>query len=165
MSKIVIATLYQLGRMDGKTFTKEMKVAKRTDVAVERDFADRINEQWENNGKLYEIDEEKTKVWNEELGKHRDNIETKKRLQAEGAQKLADAILNTSLNLTGSKKPAFAAPGKAAPATDAKAFAVNELFEISTEELSVEEISALGSTVVFFGTNDACLEYVTANKK
>lgn len=61
MSKyvMVVAELYQLGRgADG--FTKDFKTKVRDKGIVPRSIVEKINSQWKNSGKWYEVDESET---------------------------------------------------------------------------------------------------------
>ena len=74
--KNVVASLHQLTRIN-KAFTKDHKVEIRGRVIVNREWAEQINSDWENTGKLYVIDEEATlanQIEREEQLKERKNV-------------------------------------------------------------------------------------------
>jgi hypothetical protein len=59
MSRLVVATLYQLGRANGK-FTKEQKTVLRENVKVDEEHVLDVNFEHETSGRFYVIDEKAT---------------------------------------------------------------------------------------------------------
>ncbi len=97
MSKHVIADYYQLARFDGKKFTEykngNAKLI-RKNVLVEKAYVDKMNANWQDNGKWYEVNEHKSKQHADNLEKHKTNVANAERIKSAGAEQLANAILN-----------------------------------------------------------------------
>jgi hypothetical protein len=62
MSKIVVADLYQLAMIDGKT-SKEHKKLIRKGVKVQEDWVNSTNDNWQDTSKVYEIDKKATEEY------------------------------------------------------------------------------------------------------
>lgn len=102
MSKyvMVVAELYQLGRgADG--FTKDFKTSVRDKGIVPRSHVDRINGQWENSGKWYEVDEEETEKRFAEGDK---KVQEIKEAEAD-ASELGKVMADTLKSVKKTKKP------------------------------------------------------------
>lgn len=102
MSKyvMVVAELYQLGRgADG--FTKDFKTKVRDKGIVPRSHVDRINGQWENSGKWYEVDEEETEKRFAEGDK---KVQEIKEAEAD-ASELGKVMADTLKSVKKTKKP------------------------------------------------------------
>jgi|WetSurMetagenome_2_1015567.scaffolds.fasta_scaffold65635_2 hypothetical protein len=66
MSKIIVADLYQLAILDGK-FSKEHTKLLRKGAKVEESYFKQVNSNSEDSGKLYILDKEATKEYNEKI--------------------------------------------------------------------------------------------------
>jgi len=102
MSKyiMVVAELYQLGRgADG--FTKDFKTKVRDKSIVPRKQVDKINGQWENSGKWYEVDEDETEKRFAEGDK---KVKEIKEAQAD-ADELGKVMADTLKSVKKTKKP------------------------------------------------------------
>jgi len=102
MSKyvMVVAELYQLGRgADG--FTKDFKTKVRDKGIVPRSHVERINGQWENSGKWYEVFEDETKKRFKEGSK---KVQEIKEAQA-SADELGKVMADTLKSVKKTNKP------------------------------------------------------------
>ena len=97
---MVVAELYQLGRgADG--FTKDFKTKVRDKSIVPRKQVDKINGQWENSGKWYEVDEDETEKRFAEGDK---KVKEIKEAQAD-ADELGKVMADTLKSVKKTKKP------------------------------------------------------------
>lgn len=80
MSKIVVADLYQLARIDN-AFSKEMKKLIRPKAKVQESYVDAINQNWQDTGKIYIVDNKATEEYyieSEITNEKRDALKTAK---------------------------------------------------------------------------------------
>jgi hypothetical protein len=101
MSKIVVADLYQLAMMDGKP-SKDHKKLVRKGVKVQKDWVDKINENWADTSKVYEIDMKATEKYYEESQKANELRDKEKELkQAANVDVLKEVV---TAAVSGSRK-------------------------------------------------------------
>ena len=91
--EMVVAKMYQLARLNGK-YSKEHKELRRSRVVITRDYAEGINNDYKNNGKLYEIDEEATIEYHK-IGKQRQSENLEAKQNADILTEMANEITNT----------------------------------------------------------------------
>lgn len=97
-TKMVVVDVYQLPKMGG-SFTKTGKVLKRSSIAMERDWVDRKNNNWQNAGMWHEIDEEATDDFYE-LQKQRREDKKKAKATTKRFNEALSGVLETSKTIT-----------------------------------------------------------------
>lgn len=132
-TQMVVATLYQLARLDGNKFEADLSMAKpkRTDLVIDRLYAEEINDTSTKCGKYYKMDEQKTSDFYSKLNE-------KKKARAAQAQfdKLNNNMqLKDILNLINSSGVQESVQE---PVQEAKVFSS----DIPTIDNSIEEIKA-----------------------
>jgi len=97
---MVVAELYQLGRgADG--FTKDFKTKVRDKGIVPRSIVEKINSQWKNSGKWYEVDESET---DRRFSEGEERVKEIKEAQAD-ADELGKVMADTLKSVKKTKKP------------------------------------------------------------
>lgn len=155
--KTIMANFFQLGRLEGKAFSREAKKDLRKGVAVPVECSHfvTINRQWANCGKLYEIDEAATEQFHEDLDAHKKNLAKRDKIQKMGADKLAKAILDSTEEAEEEETPGFKKR--------------NQLYGVDKknvlqENVGTEEGQVSPDDCVFTGTKKECNKYIKDNK-
>lgn len=96
--KIIIANFYQLMRDSNKVFDPTYKKPLQTKQPVEADYAVSVNDQWMNSGKLYEVDEDATEKFHEDLESHKQRLTEKDEIEKAAGQALTGALESVKAN-------------------------------------------------------------------
>lgn len=154
--KTVIANFYQLGR-EGNAFNPEMRKIRMSNQPVEVSHFERINNQWWNCGKLYEMDEEKTEEWYENLAVHKKVLNDKAQVERAAGQALVGALESVKAN-SGLRQQ-----GEEGKSKQPQTHAVNEKLEKilltkkMKKDLNPEDFS-------FVGSEEQCDEFIQEHK-
>ena len=74
MKLIVVANLYKLARLDGNKFAKEHKTLVRENAKVHIDWVNQVNNNWQDTGRWYEVNQELTDKYYGEDKPNRDEL-------------------------------------------------------------------------------------------
>jgi len=92
--EMVVCNHYQLARLVGNQFEKDHNKATLVaeNVVIPRSYADQCNGQWSNSGKLYVIDEKKSKEFSEYIKNVRQERESIDKALLEGSAALTNVL-------------------------------------------------------------------------
>ena len=88
---MVVCDVYELLKQ-GKSFTKQGKVIKTTNSVVQRSWAESKNDDWQNAGLWYDIDEQRTKEYYEKGALKRANRNKAQKIKKQLTETLTDVI-------------------------------------------------------------------------
>jgi hypothetical protein len=100
---MVVVNVYQCPAMDGK-FQKDGKKLLRKAAKMPLAYVNEKNENWQSGGRIYEIDQEATKVWREEWQMQQEIRKEEKAVKDEIKNNVLGAIGNIVSETKGRKK-------------------------------------------------------------